>query len=66
MAGNTRGKLKEHLEGMHRNCNWIKTHCEQSLELLPDGYDKLEKSFGCLVEMTNQLDNFINKLYSNV
>jgi len=66
MAGNTRGKLKEHLEGMHRNCNWIKIHCEQSLALLPDGYDQLENAFGGLVEITDQLDKFINELYSKI
>lgn len=66
MAGNTRGKLKENLEGMHRNCEWIKSHCEKSFMLLPDGYDELKRSFDCLVKINNELDRFVQELYSNI
>lgn len=34
MAGNTRGKLKEHLEGIHRNLDWAVQHCNKSLALI--------------------------------
>jgi len=34
MAGNTRGKLKEHLEGVHTNFSWTLKHINISLELL--------------------------------
>lgn len=34
MAGNTRGKLKEHLEGIHRNFEGVKAHVEKSLVLI--------------------------------
>jgi len=34
MAGNTRGKLKEHFEGVHTNFNWTLKHINISLELL--------------------------------
>jgi len=43
MSGNTRGKLKEHFEGVHKNLNWSLHHIaksatliEQQLSLLPD------------------------------
>ena len=34
MAGNTRGKLKEHLQGIHRNCEWSISHVNKSLTLI--------------------------------
>jgi len=34
MAGNTRGKLKEHFEGVHRNFDWCLHHVNISLNLL--------------------------------
>jgi len=43
MSGNTRGKLKEHFEGVHRNIDWCLHHIgksatliEAQLSLLPD------------------------------
>ena len=66
MARNTRGKLKEELEGIHRNCEWIKQHCEKSLSLLPDGYETLTESFEGLIQITEQLDNFAQSVYAKV
>jgi hypothetical protein len=34
MAGNTRGRLKERFEGVHKNLDWSIEHCKQSLILL--------------------------------
>jgi len=34
MAGNTRGKLKEHFEGIHRNFEWSIVHVQKSLTLI--------------------------------
>lgn len=34
MAGNTRGKLKEHFEGIHRNFDWSLHHINESLSLI--------------------------------
>ena len=34
MAGNTRGKLKEHFEGIHKNLDWCIHHIETSLKLI--------------------------------
>ena len=34
MAGNTRGKLKEDFEGMHRNFDWCIHHVNHSLRLI--------------------------------
>jgi len=51
MAGNTRGKLKEHFEGIHRNFDWCLHHIQTSLNLIatqvqsalpdkPEGYSQ--------------------------
>ncbi|GAI67614.1 unnamed protein product [marine sediment metagenome] len=48
MSGNTRGKLKENFEGVHRNLDWCMKHINNSLELIaiqlmqsqPDEYKK--------------------------
>ena len=34
MSGNTRGKLKEHFEGIHRNFDWSMHHIQESLSLM--------------------------------
>ncbi len=34
MAGNTRGKLKEHFEGIHRNLDWCLHHISTSVALI--------------------------------
>ncbi len=34
MAGNTRGKLKEHLEGIHKNLEWCLHHTAKSATLI--------------------------------
>ncbi len=34
MAGNTRGKLKEHFEGVHRNLDWALHHIGTSATLI--------------------------------
>lgn len=66
MAAGTRGKLKENLEGVHRNCEWVKVHCDKSLALLPDGYENLRTAFDSLIKITEQLDEFALDLYSRV
>lgn len=46
MSGNTRGKLKEHFEGVHKNIDWCLHHLgksatliEHQLKLLPQWED---------------------------
>jgi len=34
MSGNTRGKLKEHMEGVHRNIDWCLHHLGKSATLI--------------------------------
>lgn len=66
MAAGTRGKLKENCEGIHRNIDWIKFHCEKSLMLLPDGYLQLQDSFNAVIKIADQLDDFNQGIYSHL
>lgn len=60
MAGNTRGKLKEHFEGVHRNMDWSLKHINTVLDLIaaqlmqsnPEKYklDDAEKAEAVLME----------------
>jgi len=34
MSGNTRGKLKEHFEGIHKNLDWCVHHTNTCLDLI--------------------------------
>ena len=57
MSGNTRGKLKEHFEGVHRNIDWSIHHLAKSATLIAarlalqpaflevQGDDKAEEAF---------------------
>ena len=66
MAGNTRGKLKEHFEGIHRNYDWILYHCEKSVKLIAGRHPELAKAIEALAENTKELDKLVQGLYSNI
>lgn len=70
MAGNTRGKLKENFEGVHRNLDWCMKHINTSLELIaiqlmrlnPDKYKKDDAEEAEAVLMTYPLYQGIKAL----
>jgi len=66
MAGNTRGKLKEHFEGIHRNFDWIMYHCEKSLFLIADKNPKMSDTMKALAEGIKTLDGITQDLYSRL
>ncbi len=41
MSGNTRGKLKEHFEGVHRNIDWSIHHLGKSATLIANKLSQL-------------------------
>lgn len=41
MSGNTRGKLKEHFEGVHRNIDWCLHHVSKSATLIENRLQQL-------------------------
>lgn len=66
MAGNTRGKLKEHFEGVHRNFDWILYHCEKSLALIGDKKPNLSEAVGLLAKSVKELDKHVQALYGKL
>ena len=66
MAGNTRGKIKEHLEGVHRNCDWQKYHLLTILELVKDKNPSVQKSIETLAKSVDALDEFNQLIYSKI
>lgn len=66
MAGNTRGKLKEQFEGVHRNFEWIKQHLEKSLILIKEHHPHLSSSIDSLNEGCKTLDELAMGIYSRL
>lgn len=50
MAGNTRGKLKEHFEGIHRNFDWSLHHINTSLALISAQIQETQAASGSCVD----------------
>jgi len=63
MAGNTRGRLKEQFEGVHRNFEWQTVHLERALLLIGEYNPKLSKSILTLHDALLELDKLAQKIY---
>lgn len=66
MSGNARGKLKEELEGIHSNLDWIKAHCVKGLAIIGDTHPELQEFFKGLGETANTLDDLANAVYAKL
>jgi len=66
MAGNTRGKLKEQFEGVHRNFDWQKRHLAISLVLIKDYRPNLTEAINSLAEGIDTLDELAMNIYSHL
>jgi len=66
MAGNTRGKIKEHLEGCHRNNEWIKVHLQATLVLIQEKHPTLKEGIEQLAKAYSILDETLQKIYSAI
>jgi len=66
MAGNTRGKLKEKFEGVHRNIEWIKQHLAESIVLIKDHNPKLTEGIEALAGAIDELDKLAQGIYSRL
>jgi hypothetical protein len=73
MAGNTRGRLKERFEGVHRNFDWAIEHCNQSIILienlpkpLPESGKKLLESIKGLGDGIKTLDELAQNIYAKL
>lgn len=66
MAGNTRGKLKEQFEGVHRNMDWSLKHLEVALVLIQEHKPLLSESIQSLAEGIRTLDELAQGIYSRL
>jgi len=66
MAGNTRGKLKEQFEGIHRNFDWIQVHCERSLVMIKEHKPELSRSVKGLHKAVKTLDDLAQGIYARL
>jgi len=66
MAGNTRGRLKERFEGVHRNFEWSKQHCEASLLLVKDHRPNLSEAIESLAVGIKTLDDLAMDIYAHL
>jgi len=66
MAGNTRGKLKEQFEGVHRNNEWIKKHLTISLVLIKEHKPKLSDAIVALAKGYDTLDKLAQGIYGKL
>ncbi len=66
MAGNTRGKLKEKFEGVHRNFDWSKKHLTEALVLIQTHNPKLTESIESLAKGIDTLDELAMGIYSRI
>jgi len=66
MAGNTRGKLKEHAEGIHKNFDWITYHCQKMLALIQDMNPNLTDGVKAIDEGCKIMDKGVQEIYSKL
>ena len=64
MAGNTRGKLKEKFESVHRNFEWTKKHLTEALVLIKEHNPKLTEGIASLAEGCATLDKLAQEVYA--
>jgi len=66
MAGNTRGRLKERFEGVHRNFDWSLKHLEASLALIQEHKPELSEAIKSLHEGIATLDELAMNIYAKL
>jgi len=66
MAGNTRGKLKEQFEGVHRNFDWSTKHLVAALELIQGHKPSLKSAIESLADGIKTLDELAMKIYGRL
>jgi len=66
MASNTRGRIKERFEGIHKNFDWVQEHCTQTLVLISDKNPKMKTAVEALGKGVKTLDELAQKIYSTI
>jgi len=66
MASNTRGRIKERFEGIHKNFDWIMEHCQQCLTLIQDKNPTMSKGIEALADGAKTLDDIARDIYHKI
>ena len=66
MAGNTRGKIKECFEGIHRDFDWIEAHCDKIVRLVNGRKPELTNAVETLHAEIKVLDRLVQCLYAKI
>jgi len=66
MASNTRGRIKERFEGIHKNFDWITEHCSQCLTLIADKNPTMAEAVKSLAEGAKTLDELARDIYHKI
>lgn len=66
MAGNARGKLKEEMEGIHKNLDWVSVHAQKAKMILGDAHPELHQMFDNIILATSTLDQIAADIYSHL
>jgi hypothetical protein len=66
MASNTRGRIKERFEGIHKNFDWITEHCSQCLTLIADKNPSMAKGIKALAAGAKTLDELAQMIYDKI
>lgn len=66
MAGNTRGKLKEQLGGVHNNFDWSIKHINNAVVLIAEHKPELKEALLALAKGVESLDELTMSIYSKL
>lgn len=66
MSGNARGKLKEEMEGIHRNLDWVRVHAAKGKALLDGTHPEIASLFDALIAEMDTLDTLTLHLYATL
>lgn len=66
MAGNDRGKLKEKLEGIHKNADWIIVHSAAALEIIKDQNPTLQAAFTAFATLAKIIDDSASQVWQKI
>ena len=64
MAGNARGKIKEELEGMHKNLDWLNVHIQKIKALLGDTHPEIHACMDSLMSEFTTIDEQLMHIYA--
>lgn len=66
MSGNSRGKLKEEFEGIHRNLDWVSVHSQKCKLLLGETHPEIHAMLDALIAEMTIVDDGAARIYATL